>query len=287
MIRRRIRLAMCAALAACAPYSGALASPSQRFDPVQRFNPAQDVGLDQKLGAEVPLDLSFRDETGRSVKLGDCFGGKPVILSLVYFECPMLCTEVLNEEVHVLRALSLEPGKDFELVTVSIDPRETPELAAKKKQKYLAEIDKPALAGAWHFLVGDEAQIQALAHAVGFRYVFDEVQQQYAHAGGIIVLTPKGIASRYFYGIEYLPRDVRLALVEAGEGKVGSMVDQFLMLCFHYDPVTGKYGLAILTIVRFFGIATVVALVLYIARNWRRDAKRAATLRAAAAAGQR
>ncbi len=282
------RLGLALAFTAAALLGDGLANAQQseppiERGPIQRFNPAQDVGLDQKLGAKLPLELVFRDEAGRDVKLGDYFGKRPVILSLVYYECPMLCSEVLNEEIHVMRMMTLEPGKDFELVTVSIDPRETSELAASKKARYIAEAKKAGLEGAWHFLVGDQASIAKLASTVGFRYVYDPEQKQFAHAGGLMVVTPQGEVAKYFYGIEYIPRDVRLALVEAGEGKIGTVVDQFLMLCLHYDPVTGKYGLAIMTIIRALGVATLVALLAYVWRNARRDAKHSAALRTALA----
>jgi protein SCO1/2 len=246
---------------------------AQRFDPVQRFSPAQDVGLDQHLGDKLPLELVFRDESGSSRPLSDFFETKPVLLSFVYFECPMLCTEVLNEEVRLLKALSLEPGRDFEIVTVSIDPKDTPELAAKKKRNYVEELGRPEFAGAWHFLVGDQAAIRSLTSAAGFRYVYDAEQGEFAHAGGVIVVAPGGVLSRYFYGIEYSPRDVRLGLVEASQGKVGSLVDQVLMMCFHYDPATGRYSIAVMTVARILGVLTVVALISFIVRHWLRESK--------------
>ncbi|MCK6446778.1 MAG: SCO family protein [Planctomycetes bacterium] len=252
---------------------------AQRFDPVQRFSPAQDVGIDQRLGERLPLELTFRDETGTPRKLAEYFAKKPVLLSFVYFECPMLCTEVLNEEVRVLKALSLEPGRDFEIVTVSIEPNDTPELAAKKKQNYVADLDRPEVAPYWHFLVGEQAAITELTRAAGFRYVYDSEQKQYAHAGGVMVVGPGGVLSKYFYGIEYSPRDVRLGLVEAGDGKVGSLVDQVLMMCFHYDPATGRYTLAVMTVVRILGVLTVLAIGSFVVRHWVRESKGAGSVR--------
>ncbi|MCE9593179.1 MAG: SCO family protein [Planctomycetes bacterium] len=262
------------------------AARAQRFDPVQRFSPAQDVGLDQHLGDKLPLDLVFRDESGRARPLSDFFTAKPVLLSFVYFECPMLCTEVLNEQVRLLKALSLEPGRDFEIVTVSIDPKDTPELATKKKQNYINELGRPEFAPAWHFLVGDQEAIRALTSAAGFRYVYDTEQKQFAHAGGVMIVAPGGVLSRYFYGIEYSPRDMRLGLVEAGQGKVGTLVDQLLMMCYHYDPATGRYSVAVMTVARILGVLTVLALITFIVRHALRDSKRAAGSGPAAVAGE-
>jgi protein SCO1 len=254
-----------ALVAALAP-----AAPAQQFDAVQRFDPTQDVGIDQKLGAQVPLDLVFRDEDGAEVKLSSCFRGRPVVLSLVYFECPMLCTLVLNDQVRALRALPLELGRDYDVLTVSIDPSETAELARDKKRGYVATYDKDAGAeqhAAWRFLTGDEASIRALADSVGFRYAYDAASDEYAHAAGLMVLSPDGVVSRYFYGIEYSSKDLRLSLVEAGEGKVGSLVDQVLMLCFHYDPATGRYGFAIMNALRAAGLLTVALLLGFMLRH--------------------
>jgi protein SCO1/2 len=230
-----------------------------------------EVGFDQKLDAQVALDLPFTDESGAEVELGRYFGTKPVVLLLVYYECPMLCTLVLNGFVRMLRALSLEPGDDFEIVTVSIDPRETPELAGRKRAKYIAEYGKPEAASGWHFLTGSEASIAKLASTVGFRFKFDAETNQYAHASGFVTLTPQGRVAKYFYGVEYAPRDVRLALVESSSGRIGTLVDQVLLLCYHYDPTTGKYGVAIMTIVRALGILTVGALVGFIVIMLRRE----------------
>jgi len=228
---------------------------AQRAEEVVR-----EIGFDQRLGAQVPLDLVFRDESGASVRLDDLVGPRPVVLTLVYYECPMLCSQVLNGLVRCLRAVDFAPGEDFDLVTVSIDPGETSGLAARKQRSYAAEYGAAGAAGSWRFLVGDESSIRALADAVGFRYLYDEASGEYAHASGFVVLTPEGRASRYFYGIEFPSRDLRLALVEASQGRIGSIVDQVLLLCFHYDPATGRYGFAILTVLRALGALTVVAI---------------------------
>jgi len=214
------------------------------------------VRIDQKLDAQVPLDLQFRDETGKVVRLGDYFGKKPVVLSLVYYECPMLCTLVLNGMLTSFKVLSFDVGKEFEVVTVSFNPREKPGLAAAKKQSYLKRYDRPTGEQGWHFLTGEEDQITRLADAVGFKYTYDAKTEQYAHASAIMVLTPKGHVARYYYGIEYAPRDLRLGLVEASADKIGSPVDQLLLYCFHYDPLTGKYGMVIRNVLRLGGIAT-------------------------------
>ena len=231
-------------------------------------------GIDQKLDAQVPPDLVFRDETGRTVKLGDYFGTKPVILSLVYYDCPMLCTQVLNGLAGSLKALTFNAGEQFLVLTVSFDPRETPELAAGKKKAYLEHYSRPGAAEGWHFLTGSESSIEALTHAVGFRYRYDAEKAQFAHASGIMVLTPQGRLSRYFYGIEYAPRDLRLGLVEASNGRIGSPVDQLLLFCYHYDPATGKYGAVVMNFVRLGGAATVLTLGTIVVLFLRRDVRR-------------
>ena len=220
----------------------------------------KDIGLDQKLNAQVPLDLKFRDEKGATVTLGQFFGRRPVILTLVYYECPMLCTFVLNGTLNATKSMVFEMGKEYEIVTVSIDPQETARLAESKHTMYAGLYGRPGAVNGWHFLTGDEAAIRQLADSVGFRYVYDKTSQQYGHASGIMVLTPLGRVSRYFYGIEYSPRDLRLALVEASGGSIGSPVDQILLTCFHYDPMTGKYGLVISRVVRWAGALTVLAI---------------------------
>ncbi len=224
----------------------------------------KNVGLDQKLNAQIPLDLTFKDEHGGSVTLGELLQGKPAILTMVYYKCPMLCTEVLNATLNTLKEVPLEIGKDFNVITVSIDPSEKPVLAEAKQIMYSGLYGRRGGVHGWHFLTGDEEQIQKLAAAVGFRFVYDKESSQFAHASGIMVMTPEGRLSRYFYGLKYAPRDVRLALVEAGEGKIGSTVDEILLFCFHYDPVTGKYAVTILNVVRAAGALSALAIALMI-----------------------
>jgi protein SCO1/2 len=220
-----------------------------------------DVSIEQKLNAQVPLDLPFRDEFGREVKLGDYFvPNRPVILALVYYDCPMLCTEVLNGLASSLRILKFDPGKEYEVVTVSFDPKEKPELALAKKTAYIKRLGRSGAQNGWHFLTGDQASIKALTEAVGFHYAWDPKMQQYAHATSIEVLTPTGKIAQYYYGIEYSPKDLRLGLVEASQNKIGTVVDQLLLFCYHYDPKTGKYGAIVTRILRIAGAATIVIL---------------------------
>lgn len=217
----------------------------------------QEVGLDQKLNTQVPLNLRFKDEDGRVVTLGDYFGKRPVILTLNYFECPMLCTEVLNGLVSALGVMNFSVGKEFDVVTVSFDPRDTPERARQKKAAYLGRYKRPGSESGWHFLTGSDHEIAALTRAVGFRYAYNAKAGQFAHASGVMVATPEGRLSHYFYGIEYGPRDLRLALVEASDHKIGTAVDQVLLACFHYDPSSGRYSMAVMTAVRAAGLAMV------------------------------
>lgn len=220
----------------------------------------KDVGIDQKLNDAIPRDLVFRDENGNAVKLSQFFAQKPVVLSLVYYDCPMLCTQVLNGLDRSLRDVPMDIGKDFEVVTVSIDPSESPKLASAKRDLYTGIYGRPGAAAGWHFLTGEGSQIKRLTNAVGFRYAYDAESKQFAHASAIMILTPEGKISRYFYGIQYPSRDMRLGLVEASEGKIGSPVDQVLLFCYHYDPVTGKYGLVISRIIKVGGLLTVLAI---------------------------
>jgi protein SCO1 len=222
------------------------------------------VGIDQKLNEQLPLDLVFKNENGENVKLADYFGKKPVVLSLVYYQCPMLCNQVLNGMVTAFKVMAFQPGQEFEVVTVSFDPRETPALAAAKKNtyvNYLPEARRSKAAAGWHFLTGDEANIKRLTDAVGFRYHFDEATNQFAHGSAIYVTTPPGKLARYFYGIEYAPRDLRLGLIEAADNKIGTPVDQLLLYCYHYDPATGKYGAAVMKMMRVGGVVTLVAMI--------------------------
>jgi len=221
----------------------------------------KNVGIDQKLNEQIPLDAVFKDEQGREVKLGEFVGKRPVVLSLVYYSCPMLCTQVLNGMLGAFRQVSFNIGDQYEVVTVSFDPRETPELAAAKKRTYVAGYNRAGAEASWHFLTGDEANIKRLTEAVGFRYVWDEQTNQFAHASGIMVLTPEGKIARYFYGIDYPPRDLRLGLVEASQNKIGTPVDALMLYCYHYDPATGKYGAVVMNIIRLAGGVTVVLMV--------------------------
>jgi len=220
----------------------------------------QEVGFDQHLGEAVPLDLAFTDETGRSVTLADYFGRKPVVLSLVYYQCPMLCTISLNGLAGALEVLSFVPGQEFEVVTVSFDPTETPVLAAAKKKAYMARYKRPEAHAGWHFLTGPKQSVDALTRAVGFRYVWDEATKQFAHPAGILVLTPEGKISHYLFGVEYAPKDLRLALVAAAGGKIGNVADQLLLYCYQYDPQAGRYSASILNLVRVAGALTVLGL---------------------------
>jgi protein SCO1 len=231
----------------------------------------RDVGFDQHLGETLPLDMPFRDESGREVRLGEYFGRRPVVLSLVYYECPMLCTLSLNGLVSALSVLPWTPGQEFELVTVSFDPRETPAQATIKKKAYLARYKRDGAAAGWHFLTGDEKSVRALTRAAGFRYAWDQAGGQFAHPAGVVVVTPDGHVSRYLFGVEYAPKDLRLALVEASAGKVGGPVEQLLLFCYRYDPATGKYGPFVLGMVRLGGVLTLLALGLFYFVSFRRE----------------
>jgi protein SCO1/2 len=238
--------------------------------------PLREIGFDQNIDQRLPLDTPFRDETGRAVRLGDYFGQRPVVLAFVYYDCPMLCTQVLSAMTSTLGVLSLDPGRDFELVLVSFDPRETPALAAKKKAEYTARYKRPGTEGGWHFLTGEATAIKRATNAAGFRYVWDEDTKQFAHPTGIIVLTPDGRLARYLFGIEYGPRDLRFALLEASEGKVGTVADSLLLYCYHYDPMTGRYGFVIMRALRIAGAATVLLIGGFIFLMVRRERRQAA-----------
>jgi len=231
------------------------------------------VAFDQKLGNQVPLDAVFRDESGRTVRLGKYFEKKPVILNLVYYNCPLLCTQVLNSLTRSLRPLSMSIGKDFDVVTVSIDPTEDAILASQKKEAYLRRYDRPGpeSEAGWHFLTGDTPAIEALAKSVGFKYSFNPRTKLYAHAAGIVILSPTGVISRYFYGLDYPAKDVQFVLKEAAGGKVGSPISRVLLLCYDFDSATGKYTLSILRVLRFAGISTALAVATFMAIMFRRD----------------
>ena len=277
---RRLRTASCLLLllpAACAWFLlTAFAQIPQGNSPLYSSKPYEprapsglpkalnDVRIEQKLDAQLPLDLVLRNENGEQVKLGDYFGQKPVVLALVYYQCPMLCNQMLNGMVTSFRVMSFTPGNEFEVVTISFDPHETPTLAAAKKKTYvdyLPEKKRASASTGWHFLTADETSIARITDAVGFRYRFDDATNQFAHASAIYVATPQGKLARYFYGIEYPPRDLRLGLIEAADNKIGSPVDQLLLYCYHYDPATGKYGAKVMRLMQVGGVITVIGIV--------------------------
>jgi protein SCO1/2 len=230
-----------------------------------------DVRFDQRLNERLPLDTRFRDDEGRDVALGDYFGAKPVVLAFVYYECPMLCTQVLNGLTTSLMILTETVGREFDVVAISFDARETPALASGKKKSNLDRYKRPESAAGWHFLTGDEAAIKAVTDAAGFKFVWDEPTQQFAHPSGIIVATPDGKLSRYFFGIEYAPRDVKFALMESSAGRIGNAIDQLLLYCYHYDPASGSYGFIAMGAVRVGGALTVLALVGFVVVSIRRE----------------
>jgi protein SCO1/2 len=234
----------------------------------------REVGIEQRLGQQLPLDALFSDELGRPVRLGQYFGRRPVILVLAYYNCPMLCTQVFNGLVSSLRVVSFDAGKEFDVVAVSFDPRDRPADAAAKKKAYVDEYRRPGAAMGWHFLTGGSGSIERVTRAAGFRYRYDESTGQFAHSTAIYVATPEGKLSRYFYGIEYGPRDLRLALVEASSNRIGTPVDQILLYCYHYDPKLARYTAAIMSVVRLGGAAAVVILSTFLTIMWRRDRRR-------------
>ncbi len=231
----------------------------------------QNVGIEQHLDTQVPPDLTFRDETGKAVKLGDYFGRKPLILNLVYYNCTMLCGEALAGLSSAMRLVKFDVGNEFDVITVSFDPRETPELAAAKKKDYVCRYGRPNAAAGWHFLTGQPDSINALTRVVGFQYQYDPKSNQYAHATAIMVLTPRGRISRYFYGVDFPPKDLRMGLVEASQGKIGNAVDAVLLYCYHYNPETGKYGAMVGNILRLAAAATVLIMGIFLFILWRLD----------------
>jgi protein SCO1 len=234
----------------------------------------RDVGFDQRLDELVPLDLTFRDEEGQEVRLGDLGQGRPILLSLAYYECPMLCTLVLNGMTSSLSAITLDPGTDFEVVVVSFDAREGAALAKEKRQVYVDRYGRPGTEHGWHFLTGTEEQIGALTAAVGFRYRYDAAADQFAHPSGIVLLTPEGRISRYLFGTDFVPRDLRLGLLESSAGKIGTITDAVMLFCYHYDPATGRYTVAVRNLLRAAGLLTVVTLGVVLTAAYRRDSRR-------------
>lgn len=292
MISRRL-LACAAVLWASA---GVVSLPAQRALPGGGGAPGQpalaplpilkEVRIDQKLDGAVPMDLQFSDEHGRDVTLGQYFGKRPVVLALVYYECPMLCTQVLNGLFSSMEPLKIDAGREFDVVVVSFDPGETPAMALAKKTGYVKHYERPTADAGIHFLTGRQASIDTLADAVGFRYVYDEAIDQYAHPAAVTVLTTQGKVSKYLYGVEFAPMDFRLAVTSAGEGQIGTLVDQALLYCFHYDPATGKYSVAIMTFVRIGAVLTLVGLGAFVLVHLRRD-RRQRTAVASTATGTR
>ncbi len=229
--------------------------------PAEQKKIMSQVRVEPQMGKQVPFDLPFHDELGASVTLGSYFGTRPVIIVPVYYQCPMLCSLTLTELLNTLKAVPLNPGKDFEIVTFSINPKEKPELAAAKKANYIKSYHREGAAAGWHFLTGEESSIHALTESLGFHYAYDEKSGEYAHASSVIVATPKGLLTHYFAGLGLPPLDLRLALVEASQGKIGSLIDQAILLCYHYDPVKGKYGFVIAGVIRIAGLITIMGLI--------------------------
>jgi protein SCO1/2 len=259
-------------------YNSPLYSPKY-YDPSQGTangipDPLKRVGIDQRLGENLPLTAEFKDENGQTVKLGDYFGkGRPVIIAIVYYECPMLCNQVLNGLTGTLKGISFDAGKDFDVIAVSFDAKEfdKPDLAKNKKASYMERYGRPETEKGWHFLTGTQGSIDAITQATGFKYEWDEKSSQFAHGSAIMMATPNGKLSRYFYGIDYSPRDVKLGIMESAENKVGSVADELMLYCFHYDPASGKYGFQILSALRLAGIATVLGMGLMGFVFWRRN----------------
>ncbi len=248
-------------------YNSPLYSP-KTYDPSQSTDAGlpdalEKIGIEQKLGEQLPLDAELKNEHGQIIKLGSLFeSGRPVVLALVYYECPMLCNEVLNGLTGSLKGISLDAGKDFDVIALSFDARENdkPDLARNKKDAYLERYGRSGAEKGWHFLTGTQASIDAVANAAGFSYRWDEKSSQFAHAGGVMIVTPQGKMSKYFYGIDYSPRDLKLGLIESADNKIGTVADKMLLYCYHYDPASGKYGLAILRVIRFGAVLTLLGM---------------------------
>lgn len=236
------------------------------------------VGIEQKLGAQLPLDAMFKDESGKMVALGSYFGkGRPVIIAFVYYECPMLCNQVLNGLTGSLKGMSFDAGKEYDVVAISFDAREfdQPDLAKNKKESYMQRYGRPGTEQGWHFLTGTRESIEQTTSAAGFTFRWDDKSDQFAHSAGIMVATPEGKLSRYYYGIDYSPKDLKFGIMESSENKVGSASEQLLLYCFHYDPATGKYGLAILRVLRLAAVATLLGLGAMGFVFWRRNKRKA------------
>lgn len=266
-------------------YNSPLYAP-KNYDPSQTSGNGlpealENIGIEQKLNEQLPLETQFKDENGNTVKLGQFFGNKkPVILAFVYYECPMLCNEVLNGLVGGLKGISFSAGKEFDVVAISFDARENdmPGLARNKKENYIARYDRKDSTGGWHFLTGDQAAIDAVTKAAGFNYRWDEKSGQFAHAAGVMVVTPEGRLARYFYGVDYAPKDLKFGVMEASQNRIGNPVDQLMLYCYHYDPATGKYGLVILNVIRLGGILTLLGLGVMFVVFWQRNKHRKTVL---------
>ncbi len=262
-------------------YNSPLYSP-RYYDPAQTTSNGlpdalQTVGIEQKLGDQLPLDTELKDEDGNTVRLNQYFSkGKPVILALVYYECPMLCTQVLNGITGSLKGINLDAGKDFDVVAISFDPRDNdkPDLAKNKKANYVEHYNRPGTENGWHFLTGSQDSIKAVTDAAGFKYEWDDKTQQFAHAAGVMVVTPEGKMSRYFYGIDYAPKDIKFGIMDSAQDRVGSPSEQLLLYCYHYDPASGKYGFAILRVMRIAGVATLIGMGLMGFVFWRRNKRK-------------
>jgi protein SCO1/2 len=223
----------------------------------------KNVGIEQHLNEKIPPELTFQDENGKTVRLANYFGKKPTILNLVYYQCPMLCSEVLSGLESALRVLKFDVGNQFDVLTVSFDPRETPAMATAKKAEFLKRYGRPGAEQGWHFLTGPQSSINALTKATGFQYEYDPTSGQFAHTTAIMVLTPEGRIAQYYYGVEFAPKDLRLGLIQASQNTIGNLVDQVLLYCYHYDPATGKYGAVVMRILRLAGAATILTLGLF------------------------
>ncbi len=264
MMRVVMAIALLSACAAAQMNNGIMSPPANTRPPK-----LENVGIQQHLDAQVPPDLAFLDETGKAVRLGDYFGRKPVILNLVYYNCTMLCGEALAGLSSAMRLIKFDVGNEFDVITVSFDPHETPDMAAAKKKDFVGRYGRPGAAAGWHFLTGPPDSINALTKAVGFQYQYDPKINQFAHATAIMVLTPQGRISRYFYGVEFPPKDLRLGLVEASQGKIGNAVDQVLLYCYHYNPETGKYGAIVSNILRLAAAVTILVMGIFLTIMWR------------------
>lgn len=281
MVRKISTMALSAALLASAAFAlpgrSGVGDRNPSIMPATTMpGPLREVGYDQRIGEQVPLDLAFRDEAGRNARLGDYFQKKPIILVLAYYECPMLCDMVLQGVVTTLKPLTFDAGKEFDFVVASIDPDETPEMAAEQERDIVARYGRAGGAEGFHFLTGPQASIDALTRAVGFRYVYEKDRDEYAHPAGLVMLTPEGRVSRYLFGIDFPPRDVRLGLIESTQDKLGTAVDSLLLYCYHYNPAIGRYSTTVFNILRVAAAATLIGLVTLVVVLRRRESRQAA-----------